>query len=630
MGVSQRALSYLGGLAGSFLCTLLSAQNVGIGVPNPAEKLHVGGNLRFDGALMPGGVPGNPGDLLFSQGANQIPVWQDPDTLFWTLYGNVVDSAVDFIGTLNNAPFIIKVNQRCIWWHTFSPVKGTIQCSAPNWWQSTFSVIGAGGTLIGYPPFETANFIGIGQSNTLDSTIMCAIFHGGAHLIRGGRYNLIAGGFTNKIVNAPHGMGVLGDANAIVGGNHNTIQYGSANFIGGGSGNRILADSLPGGAQNANNVIAGGYHNVIASNQIGGTQGYNFIGGGYENAIYGGAYNVITGGFRNVIDSGACCFNVIAGGRELQIGAGNWNFVGSGWGGYLAGIYNFAGVMYNNDTIQASGAFVGNCGNCKITGTGPVVVWGSGVQVTGGVLLAGSNVQIQNPGGVVIAGRNIQVSRAMVLRGDVVTTSGADELSLAYGNGLHLDNSPRTVVWSSRATIPYPNCPTADTIKNAPMHFLIGIYQGPGLMNCQPYYHVGINIHPDSLPLNKGLTLPPVSPLGDVVANQYLTYSDLHLKDSIVPVDIHRMIQILDHIRTYVYLRKDTGGASYSEIGFLAREIADVFPEAVDTVYGSLLGYNLAEMIAVLWAVVQYQQNKIAQMEAQLQDAGILPPASNH
>lgn len=49
--------------------------NVGIGISSPSEKLHVIGNLRFDGALMSNGSAGTTGQLLISQGPGVAPNW---------------------------------------------------------------------------------------------------------------------------------------------------------------------------------------------------------------------------------------------------------------------------------------------------------------------------------------------------------------------------------------------------------------------------------------------------------------------------------------------------------------------------------------------------------------------------
>lgn len=55
--------------------SLAWGQNVGIGIAAPAQKLHVNGNLRFDGALMPNGNAGATGQVLISQGAGVAPIW---------------------------------------------------------------------------------------------------------------------------------------------------------------------------------------------------------------------------------------------------------------------------------------------------------------------------------------------------------------------------------------------------------------------------------------------------------------------------------------------------------------------------------------------------------------------------
>ncbi len=55
---------------------IATSGNVGIGTSNPSEKLDVAGNVRFSGALMPGGSAGTSGQVLVSQGAGNTPQWQ--------------------------------------------------------------------------------------------------------------------------------------------------------------------------------------------------------------------------------------------------------------------------------------------------------------------------------------------------------------------------------------------------------------------------------------------------------------------------------------------------------------------------------------------------------------------------
>jgi hypothetical protein len=59
----------------ALLLTLGLGQNVGIGTNAPTQRLHVAGNLRLDGAFMPGNQPGNTGNILLSQGAGTPPIW---------------------------------------------------------------------------------------------------------------------------------------------------------------------------------------------------------------------------------------------------------------------------------------------------------------------------------------------------------------------------------------------------------------------------------------------------------------------------------------------------------------------------------------------------------------------------
>jgi hypothetical protein len=54
---------------------ILTGGNIGMGTSAPTQKLHVVGNIRFSGALMPNNLSGTTGNVLVSQGANTAPVW---------------------------------------------------------------------------------------------------------------------------------------------------------------------------------------------------------------------------------------------------------------------------------------------------------------------------------------------------------------------------------------------------------------------------------------------------------------------------------------------------------------------------------------------------------------------------
>lgn len=76
--------------------------NVGVGTANPLQKMHIVGNLRFDGALMPAGNAGTTGQVLVSQGAGTPPVWQS--------LGNLISNyKVSATRTLINSTSFIQI-----------------------------------------------------------------------------------------------------------------------------------------------------------------------------------------------------------------------------------------------------------------------------------------------------------------------------------------------------------------------------------------------------------------------------------------------------------------------------------------------------------------------------------------
>jgi hypothetical protein len=91
--------------------------NIGIGNLAPAQKLDVTGNIRFSGALMPGGAAGTSGYLLRSNGAGTAPTWVDPASIGgsaeWALGGNSL-AAVSNFGTTSfiDLPVITNNTER--------------------------------------------------------------------------------------------------------------------------------------------------------------------------------------------------------------------------------------------------------------------------------------------------------------------------------------------------------------------------------------------------------------------------------------------------------------------------------------------------------------------------------------
>jgi trimeric autotransporter adhesin len=92
--------------------SVLNNGNVGISTIGPTEKLDVTGNIKFSGALMPGGQTGTSGYILTSGGTG-TPIWTAPGGIIsntaWGLQGNAgTVPGINFIGTIDDQDIILK------------------------------------------------------------------------------------------------------------------------------------------------------------------------------------------------------------------------------------------------------------------------------------------------------------------------------------------------------------------------------------------------------------------------------------------------------------------------------------------------------------------------------------------
>ncbi len=221
-------------------------------------------------------------------------------------------------------------------------------------WNNTISVRGMG--LI----------IGGGSDNTIEfgTVYYGAILGGKGNKIRGTTRGLvIAGGYDNTLNRCDFGFigtgysnnmliscryGFIGTGSRnVVRGDYGVVLSGDTNtagrysLVGSGTFNRILSPFSSIITGDSNYVVSS--YSVINSgkqNAIGGV-GYNFIGTGSRDTIYGGQYNVIVAGDSNIIRGS---YNIIGSGRKQTI-MGLYSFIGTGYKNLLDTSSDFSAIL---------------------------------------------------------------------------------------------------------------------------------------------------------------------------------------------------------------------------------------------------------------------------------------------
>ena len=309
--------------------------------------------------------PGSNGSLLVVNGAT--PEWTAPeDVPFWSLTGNAgtVDGT-NFIGTTDNVPFNIRVNNE-------QAFRVEPRGASPN-------IIGGHGANSSNAGVEGGTIAG-GGSATEPNMVrgVYAFVGGGKGNVALGHHSVVSGGLRN-----------LASGTSAIGGGIDNSATNVSSFIGGGERNKVVGNvsTIGGGRDNQalfhDQVIGGGQSNVIgASAQFG------VIGGGNSNTI-SRIYGTIGGGAGNRNDADV---GVIAGGQGNVV-EGQSTIVVGGSANRSSGTLGFTGGGFNNISDGRYPVVVGGVGG-RATGDGAFVGGGgwNGVQIVSNVASGLSSV----------------------------------------------------------------------------------------------------------------------------------------------------------------------------------------------------------------------------------------------
>jgi hypothetical protein len=276
---------------------------------------------------------------------NELPKWNgaawacaadNTSTGNWLLTGNSSTTpGTDFLGTTDNQPFEVRVNNLRVLWLE--------------------------------PQAISPNILGGSHSNTLTSGIYGGTVSGGGYSTFPNKvtdnFGTVAGGAGNQ---AGNNAGTTSDAHyaTVSGGYYNraTIQYGT---IGGGYGNQASGDYA---------TIAGG-SGITASGQ------YVAVGGGIAHTV-SGSWSTVGGGNNNTV---AGSWATIGGGYNNSAGA-NYAVVGGGTGNSASQTYATVPGGNNNN---AAGSYSFAAGNRAKANHSGAFVWGD--NTTADVASSGNN-----------------------------------------------------------------------------------------------------------------------------------------------------------------------------------------------------------------------------------------------
>jgi hypothetical protein len=544
---------------------------------------------------------------LFSHSLSPNSIRTRSTDTSWLLLGNAgTDPATNFLGTTDNRPLVIKVNNHRAIRLTYvsgvfagntdtginllagyegnnisdGVVAATIagggfrqgSLELPN------RVTDLGGT-VGGGAFNTA-----GNTNTvLDDAFYATVsggylnvasgadasVGGGTGNVSGGYASTVSGGYQNAARQgytsiAGGYLNVAGDYFAVVSGGYQNIATGSASTVGGGKRNSVSGPYavIGGGEQN---TASGDYASVAGGSGNTASGDFAIVGGGFQN-VARTFYDTVGGGFQNAANGG----NAIVGGGEFNIASGEYATVGGGASDTASG---FTATVAGGNVNTASGinATVGGGGANNATGTASTVAGGDDNTASG--------------------------DYATVAGGVYNVASG--QHSFAAGFAAQAGHAG-TFVWNDTSDLSIPPHSFAST---GPNQFLIHVAGGVGINTNDPAgYALNVN--------------------GNISCISLTQTSDARFK-----TNVQTFNNALDAILSLRGISFDWDRQAWKEknfpagrqIGFLAQEVEQVLPELVSTDRQGYKSVAYANVVPVLVEAIKQQQSQMDAQQKQLE-----------
>lgn len=557
---------------------------------------------------------------------------------FWRTDGNAGTTAgANFLGTTDNQALELKVGgQRALRLESattvtnFIPGASIIWSNAPNVIAgSSYNIVDSeavgasvAGGAGGYYVNPGTGYVFVSALINQVSAALGTIGGGGQNTIQYGAYNAtISGGQNNTIQTNAYAATIGGGSYntiqtdslyaTISGGNGNTIETnGYAATVGGGSGNKIMRDSEYA-------TIGGGLANLIRTNAD-----YGTIAGGSDNRIYDGAtYASIGGGNVNLVLENAV-YAAVGGGRFNQITT-QYGTIGGGDGGSVTGYGGtVAGGMRNR--TDSFGGTVGGGTNNFILGAASyaTIPGGANNRVSGSYGFAAGRRALANNTGAFVWADSTDADFASAANNQfLIRAAGGVGIGTTQppAGGLRVHSGGLAVSGFSS-----PNYGTAAGvfIESGGASGLVFAYNYgtattlPLLLN-SPGGNVGIGT---TSPL---YTLHVNGSVAGVGA--YNNLSDARYKKDIRPLQ-HAMetVQQLRGVR-YDWRREEYPGLKFDQgeqVGFVAQEVKEVLPEAVNQDAEGVYSIAYTKVIPVLVEAIKEQQQK-TERALQAKDAEI-------